>query len=524
MNSTWIFNKNFLIFLTVLTFLTIYLIIKNADYLPLDPFSDIYYHLTISSQYLKLQQITTFNTWESLPWGHPQTYPPFFHVIISPLIKFFKFNLYTDKIVIAFSLILSGFLFSLGIFLIFRSYLISLLSFIISFTHLYFLNIHSMTLPALLVFSLSPLLFFFVKNKKYVSFVVLLIFIFYTHRYLPYLIFGSIILWSFFYDKKSLIKNILLILIAFVFYLPYLKENLKIGLNFYPYIGYSNIIQTAKTVFLFLPFDLLVILSFLFKNNFNQKDFNFFWILFIFLIPIWFFIPSRSSLASLRILILSPLAIKGLLALFSQKKTLGILFLIWLLTISLNLKFSFNKLTLSIEKSLLFFGLQDKTINQQLQQFKEKMYYLAYLVKKFSNPEEPFYFKTENFYHFKINPRLERVPANVISFFSQNPYLQRGVPEVFFYPEPDMNLAKIIILDQPINNQKILLEKIETDFQTFFVYLNPNYKKITLPSSKNFLPIQIAYFLIILGLILILIENYFQKIYSLLKIKFNLFK
>lgn len=525
MNSNLNFNQVFFYLTIIISLITILFFIKYSEFLPLDPFSDIYYHLTNSSWYLNLQKLTFYNIWESLPWGHPQTYPPFYHVLIAPLIKFLNYSLLTDKVVIIFTLLLSSFLFCLGIYLIFKSFLLTILTFLFSFTHLYFLQIHSMTLPALLVYSLTPLMFFFWRNKKYISFIILSIFLLYTHRYLPYFIFLSFIVWNFVYQKESILKNILLIEIAFLFYLPYLIENLKYGWHYFPYLTNPHLISSNKNFYFFLPFDLLTILSLILPEhqNSSKRSFNYFFILFLTLIPIWLFIPSRSTLASSRILILSPLAADGFLKLFTYQKSIA--FFIWVLALTFNFQIStnFKNIKVNIQPSFLNISWQNKLENNQLTKFKNDIYFIAQIIKEKSDPFQPFYFQTQNFYLFKIEKRLERVPANIISFFSQRPYLQRGVPEVFFYPEPDYNLAKIIISDQKLDQPHLIfINQVKTNYQNFYIYLNKNYQPLKSLPIKSFLNLKIAQALLVLGLAIIIIENFYSS--NLSKIKFNLLR
>lgn len=190
--------------------------------------ADLSYHMAAASGYARAGGIATWDFWESLPLGRPQNYPPLFHLILATLLKFGITNVVAAKII--------GEICLIGGFIVFNYGLSKLFNIRVAFWSTFFLvlslefvKISDTIMPASIVVFLVPLLFYSFQKEKWITYITVLIFMFYLHLFLPLIILFSLAIYILIFERLmfffchglftlfSVIGNILNILIISMF-------------------------------------------------------------------------------------------------------------------------------------------------------------------------------------------------------------------------------------------------------------------------------------------------------------------
>lgn len=143
-------------------------------------FIDIYYHILTAWGFIRAGGYSSWDFWQYAPFGRPHIYPPFFHIILSSLLK-----LGVDKILIAkFFETTMPILFLVALRYFVKKSYSSRLSFFILVTAAssfsFFISL-SNNIPATLAIILGLFIFHYLFRKNFLRTMLLLALCFYTH-------------------------------------------------------------------------------------------------------------------------------------------------------------------------------------------------------------------------------------------------------------------------------------------------------------------------------------------------------
>jgi len=279
----------------ILIALGIILTVFHEKFLIVD--QDLSYHMSVAQSFVRDGGVNAWETWDSLPLGRPHEYPPVFHILLTPFVAAHVASLLAIQIFNTIGLFLLFVLSWVGIIKVFNArtgffYLLLVTSFVPLVLSM------GATLPASLVFALSPFLLLLSKKKKILACIALLTLLLYTHMIFPWLVVGAFLIWA--WCNKEYFKQTLRVVgVSLLLYIPWLIHivgNVQYLRYFHP--TYTANVQSISSVSFNLSVLLicilcLVILARNWKKNLIQKDISFFVALLIVSLPIAYFEFAR---------------------------------------------------------------------------------------------------------------------------------------------------------------------------------------------------------------------------------------
>jgi hypothetical protein len=197
-------------------FLVTLLLIIN----PIGFFQDDWYHMKVSQIILEKGYVPMWNYWEYAPIGRPHVYPPLLSIVIAILSLVTSSVMVSTMLVKIFTypiLLLSFWLVSKKMWGS-RTGFFTLLS-VLSVAPLLFMSVCVM--PATLVLAISPLVIYTFLKKRLLTTSLLLSISLWLHTLLPWLLIGSLFLFSMLNRKTHLSFFIKSSLLAFMTFLPW---------------------------------------------------------------------------------------------------------------------------------------------------------------------------------------------------------------------------------------------------------------------------------------------------------------
>lgn len=250
--------------------------------------SDIPFHLATSAGFARAGGIVTWDFWESLPLGRAHNYPPLFHIFFANFLRFGLSPVNTAKLMMEFTIV-GGFLaYIWGISKLFNIK-IAFWSVFFTFSSLYFIRLSATVMPATLTLFLLPALFYALRQKKWISYAIILIFMFYLHLFLPYVILFGLLIYIILCERELFRSWLTVTAIAFLCYSPWFIHVLFGGFEYIKYFDNSYSIQESiKSLNINIAIYLLLAISWIFfikKKKQRTEPEKFIWIMiFIFLL------------------------------------------------------------------------------------------------------------------------------------------------------------------------------------------------------------------------------------------------
>ena len=250
-------------------------------------FTDNAYHLAVAEGFSRAGGITTWDFWNSLPFGRPQNYPPLFHLILADLLKIGFSTEVALKLMMEIFVVGGLALFAFGISKIYN-WRVAFWSVLILSVSVRFICASVTIMPSSMVLFLSPLLFHLFMSKKWVSYIVLLILMLYLHLFVPLIILFSLALYSLLFERKMFLTGLKASLIALALYSPWIIhiflngiKNIKYFDLTYPILRY----QTAPLInIIFVSLFIVSLIFLIAKKKLIKVDYFFIILLGFFLV------------------------------------------------------------------------------------------------------------------------------------------------------------------------------------------------------------------------------------------------
>ncbi len=266
--------KNIYVFLIsfILLFLAYYVWVRGISIL--SSYTDLSFHLATAQGFSRVGGIVAWDFWESLPLGRPHNYPPLFHIILTDLLRLTSNPTVAIRLIMEITLIGGMIVYAFGLTKLFNVKIAFWSVLLLAFSF-HFVQLSLTVMPATIVIFLTPLLYHFLIKNRWVSYIIILLFMFYLHLFLPYLIILSIATYSLISDRKLFIKAILPTLIPFILYCPWLIHIFLGGWEYIKYFDKGSVTDLWNSYVLVNPF--IIILAFfgliaLSKNKTKQKN------------------------------------------------------------------------------------------------------------------------------------------------------------------------------------------------------------------------------------------------------------
>ncbi|MCK9615314.1 MAG: hypothetical protein M0R48_07420 [Candidatus Omnitrophica bacterium] len=488
-----------LISLGILALIVIFSAVR-FNYLP--QFIDGYYHLSVANGFIKSGGWVGWAWWDFAPFGRPHLYPPFYHLILTFLIKsgFSGLNALrlTEVLIVP--------LFFFFLWFVSRRLTgdkIAFLALSITSSFFAFYSSVSANVPASLALIFGLLTWLFLKKKKWVSAAIFMSFCFYSHAGIPWMFFTSLLTVTIFnreYRKLAL----KVILASIIIFMPFIFHEAR----YLKSIHLSRLMESN-----FISFNLGVISFALVSMYLNRRNRNFavllFWGYFIASALIFIKYPYRFFCAQ-GFVGFAFFASLGLLAVsnyFGKKNNL------FLVLISLYL--FFINATVKMEENKIKFNVFDSTFYSL---FAQKAYEDITFRPIFSEKFYPPIIKAiqQNSSTNDIISSNIIVAAQIFSSLSDRPSNSSILKEVqpenkFLYSD----YAKLIVLIKPILKEDMLKLKgkklnliFENDITQVFLNRDFRYKEFTKTAPFKFVYVYLAAALIAL---LALYDNLWLK-------------
>lgn len=481
--------------------------------------TDTTYHLNVAQAFIRAKGIVTWDFWESLPIGRPNNYPPLFPIFIAFLLQIGCSIDLTVKIIT--EVVVVGGL-SLFAFFIYR-----LINIKVAFWTLFLLllsrNFFVMTaivMPASLVVFAAPALLYFVLKQKWIATFALLVLMFYTHLFMPYLIIFSILIYLFIAERRLIIPFIKASACAFVVYLPWLIHVFSSGLAYIKYFdGNFQNIDAGEPIGVNLIVALLLIFGFFIaiknKKNLSKTPTTFFVIFFLCLLTV-IYISSRRATDGHPLALAAVLSATALTTLLEHKvlRFVIIPILLMYMWVTPSISFAGRSVNFLADSSNLRLVLENELPNMTLAD--EYSEYINY-IKNNSLEGESLAVAVGNFNKAgATNNQL--YPAIFFGANSSRPTVLLRKPEFFYRPTPDILKTKFLLLNVPPTEAKPeyfskvgysdsnFAENFARNFELvnfdasamkgLYLYKNKNDQVIreTIPAHK--MPLTVAYLLI----------------------------
>lgn len=259
-------------------------------------YTDLSFHLSTAQGFARAGGITTWDFWESLPLGRPHNYPPLFHLVLASIMKTGLSPSIAVKVMMELTVVGGLAIYAWGLTKIF-DIRVAFWSVFLLFLSSHFVQLSATVMPATIVTFLVPALLYFALEKKWLSYSLTLIIMFYLHLYMPYFVLFSLLIYIIFFQKKIFKSFLLFSSIAFVAYLPWLIHILLGGWSYIKYLDSSTAPDMWKGYTLV---NLLVVmltigstLTLIFKRKKISEHYSFFLIIAIVMLAPSFMVASR---------------------------------------------------------------------------------------------------------------------------------------------------------------------------------------------------------------------------------------
>lgn len=243
-------------------------------------YTDLSYHLATAQGFSRAGGVVTWDFWESLPIGRPHNYPPLFHAILASFLNFGLKPSVAIKLMMEITLVGGLLLYSIGLIKLFGAKVSFWATFLLAFSF-HFIQLSLTVMPGTIVVFLAPILFYFLFEKKWLKYCIVLLFMFYLHLFIPYIILGSLGVYLFIFDRKLFAKAITPSLIAFLFYCPWLIHIFSGGVEYIKYLDNKSTSDLWREFVLVNLFVTLLwaagaLLAFFNRSRIDKKYFLFF--------------------------------------------------------------------------------------------------------------------------------------------------------------------------------------------------------------------------------------------------------
>lgn len=470
-----------LVLILILTALFIWIFGTNLTF----GFTDNAYHLAVARGFTRAGGITTWDFWNSLPLGRPQNYPPLFHLIFADLLKIGFRPEIALKIMMEIFVTGGLALFALGIKKIYniRVAFLCVLTLVLS---IQFICASVTIMPSAMVLFLSPLLIYFFKEKKWVSYIAILTLMFYLHLFLPFIILFALAIYALFFQRKIFLQGLVASLVALILYSPWIIHIFLNNVNSIKYFDSNYQIsryQTSPQInLIFISLAIISLLLLFIKKKIIKHDY-FFLILLAFFISLAFFATDRSISGHLWIFVALFTAL--FIDRFVNKKNLipqlvliifgFTLFSMPYLFFGENIYLNFNQPTLTkIISGNVYSDISKEKKFQEL--FSE--------IINNSKDGEAIGTALLDFDGIKLDQgEYQSSAAIYLAANTNRPTINLYQPEYFYRPLPDLTKARLILLNETIDN-------LTPQYFNQFGYSEPKNIEITQSIKNDFIQIN----------------------------------
>lgn len=448
-------------------------------------FTDNAYHLAVAQGFTRAGGITTWDFWNSLPLGRPQNYPPLFHLIFADLLKIGFCPEIALKLMM--ELFVTGGLafFALGIKKIYNIR-VAFLSVLILAISVQFIGASATIMPSAMVLFLCPLLFYFLKEKKWINYTVILTLMFYLHLFLPFLILFALTLYIILFERKMFLSGLKASLVALVLYSPWLIHILLNGVNSIKYFDSSYQIsryQTSPQInLIFIGLALTSLLFLIIKKKLIKNDYFFLVLLTLFII-LAFFATGRTLYGHLWIFI----ALFTALFLDRYLNKIDFLpyltFVIFIFTIfSMPYLFFNENIHLNFDQPTVAKIISGSTFSKISKE--DRFQKLFSEIKNNSKEGESIGTALVDFDGITLDKgEYQSSVAIYMAANTSRPTINLYQPEYFYRPLPDLSKARLVLLNEKAENLTPL-------YFNDFGYSSPKDVEITELIKNNFIQID----------------------------------
>lgn len=416
-------------------------------------FADSAYHLSVAEGFSRAGGITIWDFWNSLPIGRPHSYPPLFHLVLADLLKIGMRPEIALKIMIELSIVGGMAVFASGIIKLFNSR-VAFWSAIFLVISIQFLKVSATVMPATIVIFLIPLLFYYFREQKWISYIVILTVMLYLHLFLPFLILLALAIYAIIFERNRFWATLKATSFALLLYSPWLIHIFLGGFKYIKYFDSSYQIDRyqnfPQTNLILLALAIISLIFLIIKRKFNKETY------FILIISILFAVMSFFSTDRFlngHLLIYFSLFI----ALFFDRFLLKVRFFIYLIPLVIvfclfktpELAFS-NKFNVHFSQPTF---LQTVFQNGIEAKSEEQIYNKLFTdMRKNSKEGESVGTALKYFDNRVLNPKDYQ--SNIAIFLSANanrPTINLYQPEYAFRALPDLSNARLVLLNASVN-------------------------------------------------------------------------
>ncbi len=417
-------------------------------------FADTAYHLGVAQGFARASGVTIWDFWDSLPIGRPHNYPPLFHLLFADLLKTGLRPEIAVKLMIEFSVVGGMVFFSYGITKLSnaRTAFWSVLFLALS---IQFIRVSATVMPATIVIFMTPLLFYFFKERKWISYIAATTLMLYLHLFLPFVILLGLAIYIIIFEKKSFWITFKATVLALIFYSPWLIHILLSGFKYIKYFDsnyeitrYQNFPQTNLILLILAIFSLI---SLIVKRKIENKIYFFLIISILFVVMAFF---STDRMLNGHLLVYLALLAAFLFDYFWAKnkilKYFPLLIAIFCLFKMPNLVFNY-KFYIDSDRPTVFQVLFKNSLNSNS---LEKTYQKLFLdMKKNSEEGESVGTALSYFDNRVLDPKDYQ--SNIAIFLAANanrPTINLYQPEYSYRSLPDLASARLVLLNEITNN------------------------------------------------------------------------
>ena len=497
------YNKNYfwyyfgiLALLAVVTFL-IWKYSTNFFY----GYGDFSYHLAVAQGFVRAKGIVFWDFWESLPLGRPHNYPPLFHLVMASFLQMGFSTLNVARLIIELVVVGGLILYIWGLTKLFNLK-VAFWAFFFLVLSMQFIRISSTVLPSTLVVFTAPALLYFVINKKWLSFWTILVLIFYTHLFVPYILLFAILVYLLIFNRKIIWSFFIYSILAFICYLPWLIHVLLQGFSYIKY--FDNNYISANTTDAPIGLNIIVLalaitglIYLITKYRQISREGFFFLILPLIFLPFSYIAVNR-FINGHGMVSLSVLAGLGTVFLLENRSLIYRYLIIILVAIyfwqipylSIIYKNSVNFDLLSsstasiIKPDIKFDFVREQTYADMINKIKEN-----------SSPGESILSTTSSFDGGENQPALIYL-ANFFGSNTARPTLNLREPELYHRNSPNLSEARLIISNQTKDLE--LLSQLKTNMGgNIYLYKNNSGNIVKEKIPKHYIPFWLAYSIVI---------------------------
>ena len=444
-------------------------------------FTDLSFHLATAQGFSRAGGIVTWDFWESLPFGRPHNYPPLFHLVLASFLKTGLTPTIAIKLMMELTVVGGMAIYAWGLNKLFNIkvafYAIVLLIF-----SSHFIELSATVMPATIVTFLVPALLYFALNKKWLSYLLLLVIMFYLHLFMPYFVLISMLIYVIFFERKIIKPFLIVSLISFILYLPWL---IHIILGGWEYIKYFDV-NTGPDIwnkYVLINFIAVILTIFgaiilVIKRKQLSKRYFFFFILALVILSPSFIIAGR--LLDSHFLVFAVVLSTIVIAEIWQnhlKVFLILLFFMYCWFTPTLIVGDINKITLSPSiinyKNIKYL----RVFNDPNQNYSP----IINSISKKSQKGDTITTLATTFENSSVDRHYQLSISNIFASYTNLATLNLRQPEIYHRPLPDVTKTKFLLASLP-------LDKLDSTFFSNFGYTNP--EVVAEFVKNNFQPIS----------------------------------